>query len=328
MFSCNSNTGNKKNDSEKKTAATVNGEKICLEELDSFIIQELYDELNRIYTIKSVALDELINQKLIMQEARKQNLTSETYLNNYTDSVIKHSPYDSLIIKYGVDRDLKFIHNVSLLSIPSQTYEGRMLQNHQLRDVIKKRLIDSLVHTSNIDKYLYPPQSPRLNGLEQQVISYRGNLKSKVTMLLISDFDCGKCIEFHSIYDSIYNAYKDRVRFGYINFSATPTTAIIASEVYNSHDKFWEFYDLAYKSKEFIDSARVFDMAKELNIDPDKFSGEFNSKELADKIENAFNALHQYGIYATPTIVINNRLLFNSGSYNRISELLNVELKK
>jgi predicted DsbA family dithiol-disulfide isomerase len=69
-------------------------------------------------------------------------------------------------------------------------------------------------------------------------------------------------------------------------------------------------------------------MAKELNIDLDKFANEFNSKELVDKIENAFIDLHQYGIYATPTIVINNRLLFNSGSYNVISELLNMEIKK
>jgi protein-disulfide isomerase len=323
IISCNPNIDNK-----KKVVAVINDEKVYSEELDKLIIQELYDELNRIYTIKNVTLDDLIKQKLVIQEAKKRNLTSESYLNNYIDSVIEHNSYDSLVIKYRIDKDLTFIHNVSLLSIPSQTYEGRILQNRQLREVIKKELIDSLIHISNIDKYLYPPKSTRLNSLEQQVISYRGNLKSNVTMLLISDFDCGKCIEFHSIYDSIYNEYKDRVKFGYINFSATPTTAIIASEVCNYQNKFWEFYDLVYKGSEFIDSTRAFNIAKELNIDMNKFSNEFNSKELVDKIEKTFTDLHQCGIYATPTIVINNRLLFNSGSYNEIAELLNVELKK
>jgi len=323
IFSCNPNVDNKNN-----IIAIINDENIYLQELDKLVIQELYDELNRVYTLRNVALDDLINKKLVIQEAKKRNVTSESYLNNYVDSVIEQYSYDSLIIKYRINQDLQYIHNVSLLSIPSQTFEGQILQNSKLRGIIKNELIDSLRQISIIDKYLYPPKNPHLKGLDNKVISYRGNLNSNVTMLVISDFDCGKCIEYHSIYDSIYNTYRDKVKFGYVNFSATPTTAIIASEVFNSQNKFWDFYEFVYQRNEFIDSIKAFEIAKELNIDLDIFANEFNSKELIDKIENSFIDLHQIGLYATPTIVINNRLIFNSGSYNEISELLNLELQK
>jgi len=323
IISCKNNDENR-----NKFVAIINDEKVYLEELDQFILQQLYDELNRIYTLRNTALDNLINQKLILQEAKKRNITAEAYLNNYIDSIIEQDSYDKLILKYKIDNDLKYIYNVNLLNIPSKTYEGRTLQNSRLKDILKNRLIDSLRFMSKIDKYLYPPQSPNLNSLQQHVLAYKGNKNSNVTMLLISDFDCGKCIEFHSIYDSIYNKYKDRVKFGYINFSAIPTTAIIASEAFNYQDKFWEFYNLAYARNEYIDSTKAFNIAKELNVDINKFQNDFNSKELVDKIENKFTALHQHGFYATPTIVINNRLLFNSGSYNEISELLNMELRK
>lgn len=322
VLSCNTDTDN------KKIVAEVNGENLYSEELDRLIIQEIYDELNRIYTIKDLALNKLIERKLLLRESEKQCLTPESYLNNFIDSVINHNSYDSLLVKYNVGENFHHVHNTSLFNISTNTYEGKLIQEKKLRKAIKDKLIDSLTHSSIIEKYLYPPQSPKLNNLEEYVTSYRGNKNSHTTMILISDFDCGRCIDFHSIYDSIYDNYKDKIKFGYINFSGLPSTAIIASEACNSQDMFWKFYDIAYKNNEYIDSVKAFNIAEELNLDMNKFAGEFNSPELINRIENSFKKLHEYGIYATPTIIINNRLLFNSGSYKEIERLLEIELKK
>jgi protein-disulfide isomerase len=164
--------------------------------------------------------------------------------------------------------------------------------------------------------------------MEKYAIAYRGNKNSKVTMYIISDFDCGKCIEHHSTYNSIYNKYKDRVKFGYVNYSGNPSPLIIASESFNNQGKFWEFHDTAFNIDVMIDSTRIFRIADSLQVNMMQFTNDFNSTEIRDKISQNFIGIENAGIYATPTIIINNRLLFNSASYDEIAKLIDTELSK
>jgi len=52
------------------------------------------------------------------------------------------------------------------------------------------------------------------------------------------------------------------------------------------------------------------------------------NKIAADKINETINKLVEMGIYATPTIIVNGRLIYNSNSYNEISHLIELELNK
>ena len=195
-----------------------------------------------------------------------------------------------------------------------------------LESVIQSNLIDSLIQNSNIKRFLYPPKSPKIQ-LEKKAIAYRGNLNSNTTVLLVSDFDCGKCIDFHPIYDSIYNSYKNKVRFGYVDFSSEPSPLIIASKGMNNQNKFWEFYDIVFNISTMIDSSKIFRIADSLQLDMNKFTSDFNSKEITEQITNDFSFISNSGIYATPTIIVNNRLIFNSGSYEEIARLIDIELE-
>ena len=59
-----------------------------------------------------------------------------------------------------------------------------------------------------------------------------------------------------------------------------------------------------------------------------KFEKDLLDKNVADKLSATIDILVEKGIYATPTIVVNNRLIYNSASYEEISYLIEKELKQ
>ena len=178
-----------------------------------------------------------------------------------------------------------------------------------------------------IVQYIYPPKSPSID-LSNLHTYYRGNLQSKVSIIIISDFDCESCINAHNLYETIYQKYKEKVKFGYIHYSATPTFAQIASEAANRQNKFWEFHDSLYTHKGYIDSITVYNIAHSTSMDINKFKKDIEDDAGKKLIEKSINQLVLLGVYATPTIIVNGRLIVNSNSKREICHLIDEELSK
>ena len=68
IFSCKENKDSIKNE----IVATVNGHEILSVEIDKLIQQELFDELNKIYSIRNKALNTSIGLFLLNAEAKKK----------------------------------------------------------------------------------------------------------------------------------------------------------------------------------------------------------------------------------------------------------------
>ena len=202
-----------------------------------------------------------------------------------------------------------------------------MTRLFHLKGAFVNELLDSLKRNKKILQYLYPPKSPSID-LNSLHTYYRGNLQSKVSMIIISDFDCDACINAHSLYDSIHQEYKDKVKFGYIHYSTMPTFAQIASDAANKQNKFWEFHDSLYTHKGYIDSIAAFNIAQNMSMDINKFQNDITNNEGKKSIEKTINQLVLLGIYATPTIIINGRLIVNSNSKEEICHLIDEELLK
>lgn len=316
-----------RNVDKKNVIARIDGEEIYSDELNEVIQQELFDELNRIYKIKSEALRQLANNKLIILEARKNKLSKDDYLKKYVGNKVLQFGKDSLYRKYNIPSYLTSFHSKELYYVPDTTLEGSMLKEMALKSCLHSDLIDSLRNVYQIETYIYPPKSPnvKLNGVFPY---YRGDTTSKVSVFIISDFDCENCIAAHDLYDSIYEEYKDRVKFGYINFSAVPTLSQIACDAANEQNCFWAYHDSLYTHNGIIDSAVVYNIAKNLRLDLKQFTNDLQSEERKEKIAKTINRLVMMGIYATPTVMVNGRLIVNSNSKNEITHLINEELKK
>lgn len=87
-------------------------------------------------------------------------------------------------------------------------------------------------------------------------------------------------------------------------------------------------HDSIYNTKDIPDSVALFGIAKNLRLNMNTFSNDYNNKFISDKISDNLLKLGAAGIYGTPTIMINNHLIFNSTSLKEIEEILKEEISK
>lgn len=311
---------------EKEVIAELDGEVIYTNEINTIIKQELYDELCRIHEVKRKALEQLINVKLLQKEANKRQMTYQEFIDDYTDARIQQLGIDSLFKKYNIKSITEF-RGKSVYSVAVDSPTGKVIGDLHLKGAIVDDLLDSLKRNKKIVQYLYPPKSPSIN-LNDLHTYYRGNLQSKVSVTIISDFDCESCIKAHPLYNSIYEDYKEKVKFGYIHYSTMPTFAEVASDAANKQYRFWEFQDSLYAYKGYIDSTAVFKIAHNMSMDINKLQKDIADDNGKKSIENTINQLVLLGVYATPTIIINGRLIVNSNSKEEICHLIDDELSK
>lgn len=311
---------------EKEIIATFDEEVIYSSEVNMIIKQELYDELSRIYEIKRQALEQLINVKILQKEANKKRIKYQQYIDDYADAQIKQFGIDSLLKRYNMQSITEF-RGKSIYNVAVDSPTGKVTRLFHLKGAITDDLLDSLKRDKKIVQYLYPPKSPSFN-LKDLHTYYRGNSQSNVSVIIISDFDCESCMKAHPLYNSIYQEYKEKVKFGYIHYSAKPTFAQIACDAASKQNKFWEFHDSLYAHKGYIDSIAAFNIADNMSMDITKFQKDIESNNGKQAIENTINQLVLLGVYATPTIIVNGRLIVNSNSKEEICHLIDDELSK
>lgn len=322
LFASCSNLEKKRIDN--RVLAYVNGVPITTDQVDNKITQEIYDELNRIYLIRKMALDETIKDNILKQEAHKYNLTVEALIDSLFMPNMKNGSLQEFINRNQFDKGIPVLGR-SLEYFDIKTKIGEDVLMKRFKEYIINDFIDSLKKSYQISILLKPPISPIIKT-ENLLSHYKGNLDSKVTLLIVSDFECEMCRKYNYLFDTIYKKYESKIRYGYTNFGSNPTISALASESAAKQNKFWEMHDSLFKLNHLPDSSDIFRIVNNLNMDLKEFRKDFSDDNLKMEIESNIKVIINAGIYATPTIIINNKPLFNSSSFNEIEFLLNNEL--
>lgn len=76
-----------------------------------------------------------------------------------------------------------------------------------------------------------------------------------------------------------------------------------------------------------VDSSFIFNIATNLGLDLEAYKQELLSAPNYDKVNHAINKLMERGLFATPTIIINDRLVYITNSYEELTRLLDQELQ-
>ena len=141
----------------------------------------------------------------------------------------------------------------------------------------------------------------------------RGNPDAKIFLVEFSDFQCPACKAAKSTVDAIVSQYKDKLVFGYRYFPLDQhpfgMKAAIAAEVANKQGKFWEMYDVLFANQEKFSDSIFPDLAKQLNLDMDKFTKDRADSAIQQKIEQDRSYGNQIGVNATPTFFLNGKKL-------------------
>jgi protein-disulfide isomerase len=328
LFLTSCNLYKKKNTVSEKSnqIASIDSISINYDEVDNLCRQELFDQLSRIHLIRKITLEELIKDKIVQLEANKSNITVEQLTNSLYKNKVTSANLEKFAILTNHTEKVTELRE-ALISYDTKSPKGQEILTIRYKEYLLNQFVDSLKKTHQITISLKPPKSPTVK-LDNLIVHYKGNLNSAITFLVISDFDCHMCRESNAFFEKLYSEYKGKVRFGFTHYSSYVSNSAIASECASNQDKFWEMHDSIFNAKLIPDSVALFRMAKNLNLNMNTFDNDFKNKALSDKIHDNLLKLESAGIYGTPTIMINNQLVFNSTSLNEIEKMLKEEIAK
>ncbi|MCX7985323.1 MAG: thioredoxin domain-containing protein [Bacteroidales bacterium] len=319
FFSCTRNA--------EETVAFINNRPIKYNEIDKLIQQELFDALNNIYYIRKIALEDYISKQLMLQEATQKGITIDSLIKSIYQSKMDSNSLFKYAKANGIDSIITEFRG-RLYTYKTKSKKGYYVLQEYYKKFLLDQYIDSLKQVYKVKILLKPPQSPTINA-NDFLVHYKGNLKSCVSFIVFSDFECDMCRQQQRIFDSIYYRYKDFVRFGFVNYGSYVSMPALASECAAKQGKFWEFHDAIFSSsKLFLDSTDIHKIAKMLKLDLKQFWQDYNDHYLYRKLENNLMKIREAGIYGTPTIMINGKLIYNSSNLEEILNLLNESIKK
>lgn len=292
-------------------AATINDSQvISLIEVDSFVAQKIYDELNEIYYYRKVALERLMREKLLILEAAKCNVTKQQFIETKIRKRLTTENIQLFIEKNHLNHGIPILKSNHLKSVKFESQEGPLIYKQTYYEYLYKKLTDSLMTVYKIDIKLKPPQSPLIDmsGVKSY---FRGKQDSKITFWEVSDLECNVCKEISPKYFKLYQKYKDKVRFAYVPYSSDVNTGLILSEYANKNNSFWSFHDSVFNSNY---SLRLKDYKRILNnigiyYDDLTFEKSLNDSLLINEFKNNINLLNEKGFFGTPTILINGKLV-------------------
>jgi len=191
---------------------------------------------------------------------------------------------------------------------------------------IAKGIKDVYAHIvkDGIEQYTPPKRSPK--QISEDVYRFDipkhtpiwGAKDAIVTMILIDDFECPFCYRLFKTYEEIKKEYAGKIRIAFINlplkFHKKARPLAIGAMAAHKQDKFWEMYDLIFKSKNVWKKAKNIDewlvsQAKELELDIPKFKRDLKSQAVEGYINTDMKITKKMGIRGTPGTLINGRFI-------------------
>lgn len=85
-------------------------------------------------------------------------------------------------------------------------------------------------------------------------------------------------------------------------------------------------HDTIFNYSGVADSAFIYNLAKSKRLNMTEFDAYLHSSDKYKEMDKVINQLVERGLMATPTIIINDRLVYVTNSYEELSRLLEYEL--
>jgi len=312
-------TGCKKKNTDE-VAATIGNENVLLKEIDNTVQNSLFESLYSIYRIRTIALEDIIDESVIKKEANLLGVTADSLITKELNLSAQHLPLDSFIVQNGL-RNGVINPEKPFKLIKLTTTEGREILNKTYREYLRQQLIDKLKTKYGTKILLAPPLPPALN-LSGINFHSRGAISSPNTICIISDFTCSSCKEQAPLLDAIYNKFKNRIHFKYAQFASDINPNITLSECAGRQEKYWQAYAYLLRNNVFQET-EIDKAITALNLDKAKCKECIKGFDHTETITN-IQRMSDLKINATPTIIINNRVYFGELTIPAIAQYLDL----
>jgi protein-disulfide isomerase len=325
------------NDEANSVYAQVNGQDITGKDVMDKV-PNLKSDLNEIrrneYEAKKRATDELVQQRLVEDEAKKQGVTVDKLLSQF------ESLKDKDVSKEDIATFLKQ-RNIDEKRLTKQEKDSvpQIIKMQRVYEARQKYVAD-LRSKANVKFLLTKPEEPKVD-VNVGSGTPMGPASAKVTIVEFSDFQCPFCSRGRQRVDEIKAKYGDKVKVYFRNFPLEQIHpqafhAAEAAACALEQGKFWEYHNQLfdhqsmYQEKDIVKNLdkNFINLAKEAKLDEKAFAECLKSGKHAAELRHDMEEAQKYGVNSTPTFFVNGHAVRGAQPIEAFSEIIDEELSK
>lgn len=158
-----------------------------------------------------------------------------------------------------------------------------------------------------------------------------GAENAPVVIVEFSDFTCSFCQLEETRLKQIINLYKDKIRLIWKDYPENDTNSISyeaakAARCASKQNNFWPYHDLLFLNSKKLNQTKFIELAKELNLDEEKFKECLVSKEINDYIKQNVNEADALEITGVPFIYVNDQEVMGEVNLEELKKMVELEL--
>jgi protein-disulfide isomerase len=296
----------------------IDGNKVTLADYEQKHPAGLFQARNNFYQAELKVVEQFIDEYLLEQQAKKENITVAELLQRHVNSAAgKDPPEESLKIYYeGVDT-----------TEPYEKVRGQIIDHIRESRVAKAQVayIRSLRSQAHVALHIGPPRAQ----VDVKDTPIRGLPDAPVMVIEYADYECPYCQQAEPALSKMQADYKGKVAFAYKDVPLpTHTRAQKASEAAHcagAQGKYWEYHDLLLASKQ-LEVSDLKQHALELKLDATAFNKCLDSGEQSQIVKSQLAQGVALGLQGTPSFFINGRFFSGGLNYDQLRAVVEEEI--
>ncbi|HEV8524984.1 MAG TPA: thioredoxin domain-containing protein [Terriglobales bacterium] len=296
--------------------AEINGVQLTRADLanleDPQTVAEILDSGFNYYLTQRKALDVVIEQRLLSEEAKRQNLTVDQLLAKVSQGIVEPTEQELRIV-------YEFSGSKDSFEATREKITAQMRRLRQLK--ARSEFIEGLRAKATITVLLSPPVVEVALG----DAPVRGSKNATVTLIEFADYECPYCQQTHPAIKRLVEEFGDKVAIAYKDFPLpnhpNARKAAEASRCAREQGKYWEYHDRLFETKKYT-TEDLKQHARALNLDAPQFDQCLASGRHVAAIKSDFEQGRKLGISGTPSFFVNGRFFAGAVTYDMLREVL------
>jgi protein-disulfide isomerase len=297
----------------------IDGRKLTFTDVEKERPGVFFHAINTFYQGEQKALEQFVDDYLLDQQAKKENLTVDQLLDLHVNNAIdKKEPSEEALKVYyeGVDTP--------------QTYEA--VRDQIVASIMQRRLakvknsyMESLRKNSKVALHLTPPRAQ----ISLKDTAVRGPENAKVVLVEYADFECPYCQQVQPVLEKLEAEYKGRMAFAYkdvpLPMHSHAQKAAEAAHCAGEQGKYWEYHDKLYLSRQ-LEVTDLKEHARTLKLDGGQFDKCLDTGKYLNQVRTSLAEGQRLGIEGTPSFFMNGRFFSGGLTFDQLKAMVEEEM--
>lgn len=301
--------------------ATINGETITAGDVEDSLQALIFDVQEQVYQLRKNEVDVNINDTLLVQEAQKRKITTNTLLETEIKPKAVTEEQARAFFEQNKER-------VSGDFTQSKDAIINYLKQSESR-LAERAFIEKLRAAASIQIFLNVPESPvfKISTKDQPSL---GNDNAAVTIVAFTDYQCPGCAAIHPALERVVKESGDKVRLVARDFPLSQHVeafkAAEAAEAAREQGKYWEYVQVLMQNQSSLSVEKLKGFATQLGLDRTRFDAALDSRKFAEMVQTDLDDGMKLGLKGTPSLFVNGRRV-TAKSYEELKESVDAALK-